>query len=160
VSGIELDRRAVRRLGVDRPPTGLQQHAQIAVRVRVTRIEGDGPPIGRDRGIQSTGGLQHDSEIVVAVGAIGREREALLDERHRVVVVPQPGREHAGKMQRVDVVRRLLEHRTVEGVGLVELLVALQEVGQGDGFVERQLARVLVLSHRDRPFLSSRTVAG
>ena len=63
--------RAVGRLRLDRLARRPQQHAEIAVGVGVLRIDRDGTLVGGDRLVEPAGLLQHDAEIVVAVGPIG-----------------------------------------------------------------------------------------
>ena len=72
---------------------------------------------------------------------IRRQREAPLDERERFVAPPLLMREDAGIVQRVRMVGCHLEHAAIHLLGLRELLVFLQQDGERDRLLERQLAR-------------------
>jgi hypothetical protein len=77
-----------------------QQNAQIAVGVRVTRIDGDRAPVSIDREVQPRVRLQDDAEIAVPVRLIRHEREAPLDQCKGFVVAALLMRKHAGVVQR------------------------------------------------------------
>ena len=139
--GIQLNGRAIRGFRFDRFSGRPQQHAEIAVGIRVARVDGDRTLVGVDRRFQLAVRLEDDAQIAVAIRLIRRERQAPLDERDRLVAPPLLMREDAGIVQRARMIRGRLEHPAIQLLGLHELLVLLQQDGERDRLVERQLAR-------------------
>ena len=119
--------------------------------VRVPWIDRDRAAVGVDCRLQPAGRLQDDAEVAVAVGPIGLEREALLDQRDGFVAAPLLVREHAGVVQRAGVIRRRLEHAAEQFAGCGELVVLLQQDCELDRLVQRQLARRRLFLLNDPP---------
>jgi len=140
VLGIQPDRRSIRRLGFGRFAGSAQQHAEIAVSVRVLRVDRDCMPIGVDRRIAPTDRLQNDPEIAVAIGAVRLGHETALDQRDGFFAAALLMREHAGVVQRVSMIGRDGQDAAIQFLRLRELLVLLQQNRDGHRLVERQLA--------------------
>ena len=126
---------------LDRPSGRAQQHTQIVVGVGVTGIDRDRAPVQLDRRFQPALRLEDDAAVAAPVRLVGREGEAALDQREGFAVAPLLVREQAGVVQRTRMIGRGLEHPAVDGVGLGELLVLLQQDRERHRFLERQLTR-------------------
>ena len=107
------------------------------MRIGVTRVDGDRLLIRVDRRLQLARRLENDAEVVVAIRPARRDRKALLDERDGFVAVPLLMRQHARIVQRVRMIRRRVEHATIQLLGFDELLIFLQQDGERDRLVER-----------------------
>ena len=139
--GIQLNGGAICGFRLERLPGRPQQHAEIAVRIGMTRVDGDRLLIGVDRRLQLAGRLENDAEVVVAIRAARRERKAPLDERDGFVAVPLLMRQDARIVQRIRMIRRGVEHAAIQLPGFDELLIFLQQDSERDRLLERQLAR-------------------
>ena len=138
--------RSIRGFGFGRPARRPQQHAEIAVRIRMTGIERNRALVGGNRVVELALRLEDDAQIAVAIRAVGHEGEAPLDERDALVAAALLMGEHACVMQRVGIVGRDLEDRAVQLLRLGELLVLLQEDGDHNRLPERQFAGSTALS--------------
>jgi hypothetical protein len=78
-------------------PVAPQQHTEIAVGIRVARVDGDRTLVGVDRLFQLADRLEDDAQIAVAICTIRLERWAPLDERDRFVASPLLMREDTGR---------------------------------------------------------------
>ncbi len=89
------------------------------------RIERDGL-LERGNGFsQPAPRLEDDAEVAVPVCLARREREALLDQRERVVAAALLMRDDARVVHRVRLVGRLLEDRPIDVLGGREVTVLL-----------------------------------
>ena len=99
-SGLSSDGGPVGGFGLDRFAGRPQQHAEVAVGIRMPRVQRDRAVIGRDGLVQTAALLEDDAEIAVPVGPVRNERQALLDEGDAIAAAPELMREHAGVVQR------------------------------------------------------------
>jgi hypothetical protein len=137
---IQLNGGAIRGFRFGRFSGRPQQHAEIAVGIRVALVDGDRTLVGVDRGFQLAGRLEDDAQVAVAIRPIRRERQAALDEHDRFVASPLLMREYAGIVQRIMIIRVDLEHPAIQLLRFDELIILLQQDGERDRLVERQLA--------------------
>src|SRR5262249_2033419 len=80
-------------------------------------------------------------EVAVAIGSIGSQREAALDERDRFVTPPLLLRQDAGIVQSVRVIRSRFEDAAIQLPGFRELIVLLEKDRDPDRLVYGELAR-------------------
>jgi hypothetical protein len=91
----------------------IEQRAQIAARHRQVGLQRNGGPVACRRFGQPTHGPQGIAEVHLAIREPGQARERPRNKLDGVLVPPSLVRDDAEDMQRVDVVRHLLEHLTV-----------------------------------------------
>jgi hypothetical protein len=79
---------------------------------------------------------------------IGDNREALLDERDRLVALPLLVRQDTGKVQHVGMIGYELENPAIDILGLGELLVLVEADRERHRLLEREIAhRCRLLLH-------------
>ena len=139
--GVQPDGRAIGGFRFDRPSGRPQQHTQIVVGIGVAGIDRDRAPVRLDGGVQPAIRLEDHAAVAAPVRLVGREREAALDQREGFAVAALLVCEQPGVVQRTRMIGCSLEHAAVDRVGLIELLVLLQQDRERHRFLERQLTR-------------------
>ena len=136
---VQSDGCAIRAFRFDRLPGRPQQHSQIAMGIRVARIDGDRTPVRIDCEVQPVVRLEDDAEVAVPVRLIGHERETPLDEREGFVGPPLFMREHTGVVQRTRMIGGLSNSRSaiLPQVTIYGLSPILEVKGPGRLVVER-----------------------
>ena len=106
----------------------------------MARVDDDRTPIGVYRLFQLTIRLEDDAKVAVPIRLIRHQREAPLDERDRFVAAPLLMRKYAGIVQSARMIWGHLDNAAIQLVGLRELLIFLQQDGEFECFLDRQLA--------------------
>jgi hypothetical protein len=138
---VQLNGRAIRGFGFVWFSKRPQQHAEIAMGIRVSRLDGDRTPVRVDRPFQLAVRLKDDPQVAVPIRLIRHQRKAPLEELDRFVAPPLLVREDSGVVQGVRMIGVRLENAAIQFLSLCELLIFLQQDGERDRLLDCQLAR-------------------
>ena len=106
--------------GLGMPGHGVQRAAEVAVRLRVLRIERERLAVVLDRLLVAGQRVQHGAEVVVRARQTGLERQRLADRRHRLLGVALLVIGDAQEVVRAGVAGRPAHDLAVEPDGFVQ----------------------------------------